>query len=277
MTAEICPGAPATAGDAVHLIVAGPASHNPELFQEIEALAARLGQALGYADSAAWFDQNRPTLEDRLAAAVTAGATRIIVVPYLLQWRYPDQFTLPDRARIFAQTHPEVTIHLARPIGLIPAVEETLLANACAALSAPPITEMDQAAIQEFAYQAPPGRRLAGAPKYPRLEHHVLVCQGRPCLEAGGIESEQVLRSAIEAAGLDKGPGRIHLTRTRCLGPCPGAGVVAVYPEGDWYHGLGPEQMPDLLATITQQSDALAGQRFRLQADTAPAGAGQNR
>src|SRR6478672_5517591 len=108
------------------VIVAGPASHNTALFREIDGLAQRLGAHLGCQGRAAWFDQGRPALADLLEEVVAEGATRLVVVPYLLQWRYPDQYSLPAKLQLFGAAHPEVAIHLAAPIGLVPEVEEML-------------------------------------------------------------------------------------------------------------------------------------------------------
>ena len=82
-----------------HLIVAGPASHNPALLDEMRGLAERVRERLGCTGScAAWFDQGRPSLPDALRSAVEAGATTILVLPYLIQWTRPCRFGSPHRS-----------------------------------------------------------------------------------------------------------------------------------------------------------------------------------
>jgi sirohydrochlorin ferrochelatase/(2Fe-2S) ferredoxin len=253
--------------DGFHLVVAGPASHNPALLEEIKALAARLGAALGASGAvAAWFDQGKPTLADALETAVTAGTTRLLVVPYLLQWRYPDQFSLPAALTIFAAAHPAVRIHLARPIGLSSSAEALILERARDALAQPTIESMSGDALRAHCMQDPPAVRTEGVPKYVAPRQHLLICAGRPCLDAGATALEAALRTAIQAAGRNAGPERVQVTRTRCLGPCRGAAIVVDMTSGDWYHGIEPEHATALLDAVEGRANAVALRRFRPRA-----------
>lgn len=244
------------------VIVAGSASHSATLLREIEALAQRLGEQLGCRGRAAWFDQGRPLLTDVLEAVVAEGATRLVVVPYLLQWRYPDQYSLPAKLQLFNAAHPEVAIHLAAPIGLVPEAEALLRERATAALSGPTIGERGSAGVEEFALQRPLAKRQQVPPRLPEFAHHVLICQGRTCLAAQATELEQALRDAAAARGLTTGPAGVRFTRTRCLGPCAGAAVVACYPSGDWYAGIVPEQADALIDSLVGEGPGLDDRRF---------------
>ena len=246
----------------MRVIVAGPASHSAALLREIEALAQRLGALLGCPGRAAWFDQGRPALADLLGEVVAEGATRLVVVPYLLQWRYPDQYSLPARLRLFNAAHPEVAIHLAAPLGLVPEAEALLRERAVAALAAPTIGERGAAGLEDFARQRPLPKRPPTMPPLPAFAHHVLLCQGRTCLAAGATELEQALRDEAKARDLPTGAASIRFTRTRCLGPCAGAAVVACYPGGDWYGGLAPDQAAALIETLVGAGQALDEQRL---------------
>ncbi|MBI2760376.1 MAG: NAD(P)H-dependent oxidoreductase subunit E [Chloroflexi bacterium] len=249
---------------ATHLIVAGPASHNPALLDEMRGLAERLGDRLGCTgSSAAWFDQGRPSLPDALRAAVETGAAAILVLPYLIQWSYPDQFSLPALVRAFAREHPSVQVRLAAPLGLGPAVEHELADRALAALDGPDLTTLSAQDLRTFAFQDPPAVRNPAAPSYPAARHHLLVCGGRPCLDAGATLLEAALREAATAAGQATGPERAQITRTRCLGPCRGASIVTAYPSGDWYHNVAAEDAAGLLETITGRGSSMLDHRFR--------------
>lgn len=245
----------------LYLIVVGAASHSPALFREMEELAARLGASLNCPARAAWYDQGRPALADALATAVST-ATRIVVVPYLLQWRFPDHFSLPAQLQQFSQANPGVAIHLAAPLGLTAEVEELLHARVATALAAPTVAELGIAGMQDFALHHPLPKTRPALP-LPQFDHHVLICQGRACLSAGATDLEGSLREAAKERGMTSGAGSIRFTRTRCLGPCAGAPVIACYPDGDWYHGVAPTQGDELIAMLAGDGAGLAGQRFK--------------
>jgi (2Fe-2S) ferredoxin len=261
------PSVAGPAGSPPFVVVAGPASHDAGLLQEMEALAGRLATGLGGSGAAAWFDQGQPALTAVLEAAVAGGHRSLLVVPYFLQWSYPDQFSLPGLARAFAAAHPDVAVRLTPPVGLLPAVEATLAARARAALAGPPLDALDAGALDVLVPRGGMPRRAPARPVYPAASAHLLLCQGRWCLDAGGVELEGALREALAAAGRDRGPQRVQVTRTRCVGPCGGAPVVVHYPAGDWYWGLTAAQAGDLVAAVTGGPGGtpgpLAGQRFR--------------
>lgn len=71
-----------------------------------------------------------------------------------------------------------------------------------------------------------------------RTIHHVLICNGSSCNNAGGEELTQAIRDEIANRNLDQ---QIHTTRTRCNGRCQDKCVAIVYPKGNWYRDLKPE------------------------------------
>ncbi|MCU0490342.1 MAG: cob(I)yrinic acid a,c-diamide adenosyltransferase [Chloroflexaceae bacterium] len=68
---------------------------------------------------------------------------------------------------------------------------------------------------------------------------HLLICENGDCAppEAAALLQQQFLELARER-GLTKlaNPQRIKCTLTDCLGVCSGGPILAVYPDGIWYH-----------------------------------------
>lgn len=68
---------------------------------------------------------------------------------------------------------------------------------------------------------------------------HVLICTGTYCSpERRGRALYAHLALLLEREGLLFGPTRVKRSETPCLGVCEGGPIVAVYPEGIWYHGV---------------------------------------
>jgi (2Fe-2S) ferredoxin len=67
----------------------------------------------------------------------------------------------------------------------------------------------------------------------------VLVCTGGYCTEnRGGRALYARLAALLQREGLLFGPTRVKRSDAPCLGVCAGGPIVAVYPEGVWYHGV---------------------------------------
>ena len=41
--------------------------------------------------------------------------------------------------------------------------------------------------------------------------------------------------------------GRVAVTSTGCLGPCFEGPTIVVYPEGVWYTGVTPDDVPEIV------------------------------
>ncbi len=72
---------------------------------------------------------------------------------------------------------------------------------------------------------------------------HLLICEHGDCAapELAAL-LEQRFRALAQAHGLSKlrNPQRVKCTLSGCLGVCSGGPIVAVYPDGIWYHHVDP-------------------------------------
>ena len=78
---------------------------------------------------------------------------------------------------------------------------------------------------------------------YAPIRHHVLVCAGKSCTNAGSAEVKEAFERELKARGLlfgkekkGKNPrGSIVLTECASVGFCAVGAAVLVYPDGVWY------------------------------------------
>ena len=81
-------------------------------------------------------------------------------------------------------------------------------------------------------------------PEMEAYSRHVLVCTGGYCTEnRAGRAVYSKLASLLQQHGLLFGTTRVKRSEAPCLGVCAGGTIVAVYPEGVWYHGVTPESI----------------------------------
>lgn len=196
-----------------------------------------------------------PPLPDVLRDAVEAGAQRIVVVPYLLQWRYPDQRSLPALLRELQRQHPGVSIYLADPVGLNDAVLARLTEATNDVLQHDALTDQDLA--EQFGMVISDGGVEDASLSVRAQPHaaHVLVCQGQPCLARNATAIDMRIRDSLEIIGRLAGLGAIRVTRTRCIGACATAPLVAAYPDGEWFHTVTRGEVDQILHRIADQLD----------------------
>ena len=83
-------------------------------------------------------------------------------------------------------------------------------------------------------------------------KHHVLICNGSSCNQAGAEELTQAIRKEISSQEMDDA---IHTTRTRCNGRCHDICVVIHYPKGIWYKDLQTRDAPDFVHSLLANDD----------------------
>ncbi|SJZ81651.1 NADH-quinone oxidoreductase subunit NuoF [Selenihalanaerobacter shriftii] len=72
---------------------------------------------------------------------------------------------------------------------------------------------------------------------------HVLICNGKDCVEEGAKEVERALVKELKRLELDN---EIKVVDTGCLGPCEAAPVMVIYPEGVYYGNVQVEDVAEI-------------------------------
>ena len=90
-------------------------------------------------------------------------------------------------------------------------------------------------------------------PQTPRVRFHFLVCtnrrqDGHPLPSCGARGSSAVFEAFTRELARRGYPAGVKATAAGCLTPCQQGPNVIVYPEGTWYAGVTPADVPALLA-----------------------------
>jgi len=89
------------------------------------------------------------------------------------------------------------------------------------------------------------------------FHYHVLVCdqkkpEGVPgCCARGAEETLAALRREILARGLED---EVQVTTCGSLGLCEWGPNMVVYPEGVWYTGVQPSDVPEIVRSHFEQN-----------------------
>jgi len=85
-----------------------------------------------------------------------------------------------------------------------------------------------------------------------RFRHHVFVCENeRPpddprgsCGPKGGAAIREAFKAELKRRGLK---GLVRANAAGCLDACAHGPTVVVYPEGVWYGGVSPDDVPEIV------------------------------
>ncbi|MBS1109598.1 MAG: Ferredoxin-like protein [Anaeromyxobacteraceae bacterium] len=85
-----------------------------------------------------------------------------------------------------------------------------------------------------------------------RYVRHVFVCENRRpdghprgcCAGKGGAAVKEALKAELKARGLQS---RIRANSAGCLDACESGAAMVVYPEGVWYGGVTPADVPEIV------------------------------
>lgn len=85
-----------------------------------------------------------------------------------------------------------------------------------------------------------------------RFRHHLFVCENRRdpsdprgcCAARGGEAVREAFKAELDRRGLK---GRVRANAAGCLDACAHGPTVVVYPEGVWYGGVTPADVPEIV------------------------------
>lgn len=106
--------------------------------------------------------------------------------------------------------------------------------------------------------------------------HHLLICTHGDCADPeAGERLQRHFQKLAHAHGLSKlrNPRRVKCTLTDCLGVCSGGPIVAVYPEGIWYHHVDAAALERIVREHILGGQPVEELIFHRQGQTPDAGA----
>lgn len=113
------------------LLLIAHGSRRHEANADLDYLAAQLRRREAYPIvQTSYLELTDPTIADAAAACVTAGARRVILLPYFLSAGVHVREDLADARIELARSFPDVEFLLAEPLGRHPLLEEVVLRRA---------------------------------------------------------------------------------------------------------------------------------------------------
>lgn len=80
---------------------------------------------------------------------------------------------------------------------------------------------------------------MAREPRMAPYGRHIFICTGKYCDPEGkAAKLYRMLTDKLGKLGDYNNPCRVKRGTTPCLGVCVGGPLLAVYPDGIWYHGV---------------------------------------
>ncbi|MBV0900204.1 CbiX/SirB N-terminal domain-containing protein [Haloarcula salina] len=252
--------------DDVAVVVCARGSSDPDANADVHKLARLLYEGRDFSRvEASFIGVTEPLLSETLHDLAKSRPDAVVVVPYMLG---DGVLTgrIKDGAREFDEEYPYVDAAPGEPLGTDPRLLDVLgdrwqeartgsvemSCDTCKYKVELDGYEEDQggarAMLRALTHQAEHADRedVADDPHvHDAPEKHVAVCTNQTCAGEGSPAVLERLRQA--ARDSDQCDARI--TRSSCLGRCGEGPMVAVYPDGVWYGGVGERDAEEIVSS----------------------------
>ncbi|WP_078394557.1 (2Fe-2S) ferredoxin domain-containing protein [Shouchella patagoniensis] len=81
----------------------------------------------------------------------------------------------------------------------------------------------------------------------PGANRHLLICNGKKCMQKGAAELTTAIRKELIKANLNK---KVFTSRTFCNGECSSGCIVISYPDGNWYGNVDEDNSIDIINSL---------------------------
>ncbi|WP_262177149.1 CbiX/SirB N-terminal domain-containing protein [Haloarcula laminariae] len=250
--------------DDVAVVVCARGSSDPDANADVHKLARLLyeGREFSRVD-ASFIGVTEPLLSETLHDVAKTRPDAVVVLPYMLG---DGVLTgrIKDGAREFDDEYPYVDAGFGEPLGTDPRLLDVLgdrwqeartgsVEMSCDTCKYK--VELDgyeddtggaRAMLRALTHQAEHEDRedVADDPHvHDAPEKHVAVCTNQTCAADGAPAVLERLRQAVR----DSDHCDARITRSSCLGRCGEGPMVAVYPDGVWYGGVGADDADDIV------------------------------
>ena len=262
--------APVTAPTTRAAILLAETAATPVARKRLDSLASTVESLAQITVLPAYLTPGRAADALSLGAAaerlIAGGAQEIVVLPYLVDWSYPTLYDGPDLLYDLAEDHPAIHFRLGRPLSNADGVATLLDQHVTEAWDFPDAATATVRHVADVAGQTPITTAILSEgdlPHLPAHAQHLLVCFGRRCMEQGSPDAYRLLTSTLTALGLDSGPDRVKVSRTKCLSPCAAAPVACLYPKGDFVARLDAATVPSFIEETLVAGRPLPGHTFQ--------------
>ena len=88
-------------------------------------------------------------------------------------------------------------------------------------------------------------------------QYYLFICTntrpaGHPRGSCGPHGAQECMMRVADEIGKRNLWDKVMLAGTSCLGPCGQGVTIAIYPEGTWYWGVKPEDVPEVIEAMTK-------------------------